>query len=208
MVRLTGPAFSLTASGSLAKTLTFATWKGRPYLRQLVIPTNPKSAAQMGVRAMMSFLAKQWDGLTAGEKTSWEANAEEKQISAFNEYVSVNLTRWQLFSPPTQEYPAAEASTPITLTSMTLTGGDGHVLVEILPATAVAIWGFVILRSLAAITSPNWNQVVHVLEADAANAVQWTDAPLDPGTYHYRAAAINDDGIMGTVIADDSAEAT
>ena len=208
MARVTGPFMSISASGTLAKVLTAATWKGRAYMRQRVIPANPKSAAQSGVRSMMSFLAKQWTNLSAGEQASYEADATERQISPFNQYVSANLLRWQVFDGPTQEWPAAEASTPLTVSDQTLTGGDGHIIVQLTPSGGTAIWGFIILRSLAAITVPNWTNTVHVLEADAANQVEWTDSPLDAGTYHYRSAAINDDGIVGAFIADDSAVAT
>lgn len=208
MVRLTAPMLSLGASGSLGKTVTYSIWKGRAYARQCVTPTNPKSAAQSGVRAMMAFLAQQWTNLTAGEKATYDDAAEAKAISSFNEYTSYNLQRWQLFDPPSKAYPAAEASTPLTVSDMTLTGGDGNVLVQLTPSAATDIWGFVILRSDAEITAPNWNQVVKVLEADGVSQVQWTDTPLDAGTYHYRAAVINDDGKMGTVIADDTATVT
>lgn len=57
-MRLTGPMFSLTASGSLASTLTYSSWKGIAYGRQLVIPSNPQSSAQQIVRTVLGYLAK------------------------------------------------------------------------------------------------------------------------------------------------------
>jgi hypothetical protein len=208
MARVTGPFMSIDASGTLAKTLTAAKWKGRNYMRQRIVPNNPKSAAQLGVRAMLRFLATQWAALSAGEQASYDDAAEAKQISAFNQYQSVNLLRWQSFQSPTQEYPAAEASTPLTVSDMTLTGGDGNVLVQLTPSGSTNIWGFAIFRDTAEITAPNWNNCVQVIAADGANQVQWTDSPLDADTYHYRACVINDDGVKGTVIADDTAVVT
>lgn len=41
---------SVDASGSYAGTLTFAKWKGRQYVRQLVTPSNPHSADQETAR--------------------------------------------------------------------------------------------------------------------------------------------------------------
>lgn len=208
MARVTGPFMSISASGTLAKVLTASIWKGRPYMRQRVIPANPRSAAQLGVRAMMAFLAEQWINLSTAQKASYEADATEKMISPFNQFCSANLLRWQVFDSPTMLWPAPEISTPLTVTTMTLTGGDGNVLVQLTPSGAGDIWGFIICRELAAITAPNWTNSVKVLEADAGNQVQWTDSPLDPATYHYRAAVINDDGITGVFIADDSAVVT
>lgn len=41
---------SMEASGSYAGVITFAKWKGRQYVRQLVIPANPHSADQESAR--------------------------------------------------------------------------------------------------------------------------------------------------------------
>ena len=58
MVKITGPMMSLDAQGTLGDAITFAKWKGRPYVRQRVIPSNPKTGAQLGRRAMFKFLTK------------------------------------------------------------------------------------------------------------------------------------------------------
>ena len=39
--------------------------------RALVIPTNPKSAAQLGVRASLTLVAQAWRGLTELQRTAW-----------------------------------------------------------------------------------------------------------------------------------------
>jgi hypothetical protein len=208
MAKLTGPLLSLDASGTVAGTLTFAKWKGRNYARQRVIPANPKSASQLGVRSMMSFLAKQWTNLTSGEKASYATAAAAKAISPFNQFVSENLLRWQTFNTPSKESPAAEASTPLTVTTQTLTGGVGQITLALTPSGATDIWGFLIFRDTAEITTPSWANVVAVIEADGANAVTHVDSPLEAGTYHYRTAVFNEDGIKGTVHADDSEAAT
>lgn len=46
MAKVTGPLMSMDASGGFGGTLVFGKWKGRPTVRQLVIPANPKSANQ------------------------------------------------------------------------------------------------------------------------------------------------------------------
>lgn len=50
MAKLTGPLFSMDASGSFAGAMVFSKWKGRNYARQLVIPSNPHSADQEAAR--------------------------------------------------------------------------------------------------------------------------------------------------------------
>jgi hypothetical protein len=199
---------SVDASGKFGGAMVFSKWKGRNYARQLVTPKNPRKAKQLGVRGMMGFLAKAWDALSAPAKASYLTAAGARSISAFNQYVSENLARWQLFSGPTQTSPAAEASSVLTVTTMGLTGGAGFATIAVTPSGATSIWGIAIFRDVAEISAPNWNNCVAVIPADGANAVSYTDSPLDAGTYHYRAAILNVDGVIGTVKADATCSVT
>jgi hypothetical protein len=56
MAKVTAPLMSMTASGKFGGALVFTTWKGRPTVRQLVIPTNRKSAGQVATRNAISVL--------------------------------------------------------------------------------------------------------------------------------------------------------
>ena len=111
MATVSGPMMSVDAAGKFGGSMVFAKWKGRNYVRQLVTPSNPKSAKQMGVRVMLGFLAAVWKAKTAPKWTGWSAAAIARMISEFNAFVSENLARWQLSKAPTQVYPAAEATT-------------------------------------------------------------------------------------------------
>ncbi len=208
MVKLTGPMFSLTASGTIGGTLTYASWKGRAYARQRVIPTNPQSAGQTGMRSMFKFLSQEWSGLSAPDQASYDADATAKEISPFNSYMALNMNRWKNYLPPTMNFTPAEASTPLTVTTQTLTGGEAYANIDLTPSAATDIWGFEIYRELAAITDPNNSNTVAVIPADGANSVEYNDTSLDPGTYHYRSCVINDDGVRGVVIADDTVVVT
>lgn len=205
MARVTGPLHSDTASGSFAKSMVFSSWKGRAYVRELVIPKNPKSAKQQGVRAMMQFLAVTWAGIGGSPQASWLADAVAKGISSFNEFVSANLLRWQDWKGPTVTNPAAEASSALTISAHTYTGGVGQVNISVTASGTTALQGIAILRSTAEITAPDWTQVVHIIPCTTAGPHTYVDSPLVAGTYHYRAAAINTDGVIGTVLADGTA---
>lgn len=56
--KVTGPLFSLSASGSVGKTLVFSKWIGRDYVRQLVIPANPQSDNQALARTALGSLGR------------------------------------------------------------------------------------------------------------------------------------------------------
>jgi hypothetical protein len=157
---------------------------------------------------MMKFLGNQWKTFTTLIKATWDAAAATTQVSPYNAYVAANLKRWQEFLPPTQANPAAAASTALTVSTHTFTGGKGLATLSLTPSAATSIWGFVIFRDVANIAAPNWNNAVAVVKANGVNAVSYTDSPLAAGTYHYRAAVINTDGVIGTILADDTAVVT
>jgi hypothetical protein len=53
MAKVTGPLMSMSASGKLADSIVFFTWKGRNVVRQFLIPANPQSTAQGDQRVVM-----------------------------------------------------------------------------------------------------------------------------------------------------------
>lgn len=52
------PMMSLNPSGSIFGLLTASRWKGRPYIRGLVTPSNPSSADQITARLYLGSIAK------------------------------------------------------------------------------------------------------------------------------------------------------
>jgi len=58
MAKVTGPFMSLDASGTFGNILTASKWKGRPYMRQRVDPSNPSTAGQIAVRLILGDIAK------------------------------------------------------------------------------------------------------------------------------------------------------
>ena len=205
MARVSGPLMSVDASGKFGGSMVFAKWKGRNYARQLVTPSNPKAAKQTGVRAMMAFLATQWKAKVAPKWTGWSAAALARSISTFNAYVSENLARWQLFAAPTKVYPAAETANTITTTQV-VTPGAGFATIVNTPSGAGDNWGIMIFRDTAEITVPNWNNCIAVIPANGANAVSYTDSPLEPDNYRYRSCVFNTVGLKGTICADSGAK--
>lgn len=53
MAKVTGPLMSMSASGSIGKSIVFSIWKGVAYVRQWLKPANPQSADQGDVRIIL-----------------------------------------------------------------------------------------------------------------------------------------------------------
>ena len=87
MARTKGPLFSLQASGQLGGAIVYSIWKGRPYVRILTIPSNPKSGLQVGMRSVFKYITQSFSGLTAALKTAWEAENASDNITALNSQV-------------------------------------------------------------------------------------------------------------------------
>ncbi len=90
MPRLTGPLFSLDARQTLGKTIVYSAWKGLNYARMRVIPYNPKSDYQTGVRNTLTHGVSYWQDSTAvsdSEKTWWNTYAEGTNMSGFNRFM-------------------------------------------------------------------------------------------------------------------------
>lgn len=213
MARITGPLHSDDASGRFAGSLVFAKWKGRNYVRQLVTPANPKSAAQTGVRSMMAWLATWWSSFSDPNKATWDALAASKEISSFNAFVGECLKRWQTNSGPTIEYPAAEANDTLDPDAFAVdgvilvtSGAAGYVDMSATPDStgAADAKGVMIFRGDAAPTPFSWAKCIKIIEVTLGAEWTYTDSPLDAGTYHYKIAYFGDDGVIGALSAADN----
>ena len=95
MAKVTGPLFSLSASGQIAKTLVFMKWKGIADVRKYVIPANPNTAAQQAQRALITAALSAWHvtDWIAADLTAWNllATTLGRVMSGFNAFVKLHV---------------------------------------------------------------------------------------------------------------------
>ena len=180
---------SLEASGQIGGALVFSKWKGRPYVRSLVKPSNPKSPGQVGIRAMMRFLSQSWKENFDAFEGGWIDYAKLANVSPFNAYISHNMRSWREFRGIMPNPTLEPAATAITIT-LDVTPGQRYALVEATPSAATVLIGIAIFRALETITAINWNNCVAIIPTNTTDEVSWTDAPLAAGTYYWAAAAL------------------
>lgn len=195
MATVKGPLFSLDASGTVGGSVVFSKWKGRSYVRRHAVPANPKSAGQLGVRAMLRFLTQDWVNLTDGQQVDWEKRAEVTNISPFNAFVSYNQTRFGLNLGPSKLDPATEENMPGVLAATSVTARVRSLLVGTEIITLQNNWAIYIYRSLADDIVGARTEVVYIIPGGVETTYAWLDFPLTPGTeYWYTARAFSDDG--------------
>lgn len=90
MARVQGPGLSIDASGKIADVLVYAKWKGINYVRQWVIPYNPRTPGQVAIRDKFASYVDNWKtNCDQPCKDSWNARCKELgyQMSGFNFFI-------------------------------------------------------------------------------------------------------------------------
>ncbi len=102
MAKITGPLLGLGASGSIAKTLVASKWKGRPYMRQHVIPANPQTVAQTLTRDAFGMASNIWKLMGVLGIAPWDRFAVGQVLTGRNKmqgnYVTENRGETDLLS--------------------------------------------------------------------------------------------------------------
>ena len=208
MVKVAAPMLSLEASGTIANSMTFSKWKGRPYVRTRVTPANPRTPKQMGIRAVMAFLARQWANLTDAQQSTWEEKAKQTNVSPFNAFAGTNAFEWRNGHYPSKTYPAARSSSAPSAPTVSVTGGQRQVAISITKTTTPPSWGYSIHRSTQSGINPSWTNAVALVAAAANGNATFLDTPLPAGTYYYVVKPFNEDCKDGAASAKQSATVT
>lgn len=90
MAKPIGPLLSLSASGSIANTLTFSKWRGIPYIRQRVIPSNPQSSAQTLTRNAFKWTSDVWRSAPTLVRAPWSSQAAGQPFTDRNAFMGAN----------------------------------------------------------------------------------------------------------------------
>lgn len=208
MVKVAAPMLSLDASGTIANSMTFSKWKGRNYVRTRVIPSNPKTAKQTGIRAIIAFLGQEWATVGASPAATWEEPAKQSNIAPFNSFVGVNAFDWRNGKWPSKSYPAARSSTAPSAPTVSATGGQREVSLNITKGATAPTWGYSIHRANATGLTPAWTNAVALVPKDGSGNATFIDSPLDAGTYYYKVVPFNEDGKPGSASSEANATVT
>jgi len=198
---VTGPLFSLTASGQIAKALVYSTWKGRAYVREYVVGANPNTLGQRTRRAFLGFISKMWANLSSTDQDSWATGAAAKNISPFNEFVGQNMDRQTDELGPTGNSTPAGGSLTGTINTVAATGGVGKISVTIANTTDPDTGEYNMLcisDTSFADAQSTLNSAWFGLEATGDQTVEITD--LEPGSYYITGAIVNEGGTVSSFV--------
>lgn len=143
MAKTIAPLLSFDASGAIAKTQVYSTWKGRPYVRRYTVPANPNTSAQQLTRNTFKWLNSVWKFFPASAIEGWEAYADSNRFTAVNGFIKLNngalrsevdLTNMTI-SPAAKGGLVAEAVSP--------TPAAGQITVDLTAPTLPTGWSVV-----------------------------------------------------------------
>ena len=195
MVKLRGPGLSVSASGSIADTLTFSRTRGRAYLKHKPTPAQPQSGAQVSMRAMMQWLTQQWTNLSAAEQTTWIDIYPDPSLSPYNSFLKYNLERWRRKHAPSKEYPAAETGSAGVTPRCYCTGGVRHIAVQCYEVDSLQqTWLYLLFHSSTSTPDDDFDKLIKICPAEMWPPPPFIHTPLPPGTHYYRVVATTTTG--------------
>lgn len=91
MAKTTAPLLSFDAAGTIAKTQTYARWRGIAYARRYVVPANPRTTAQTLTRDIFRTMTQMWKQLPGDATLPWNTFASGKPLLGVNAFVGQNV---------------------------------------------------------------------------------------------------------------------
>ena len=83
--KVVGPAFSVSASGTVGKTFTYCIVRGIQYVREWFSPYNPQSVKQTNLRLAFTMGVNEWqDTLTQAQIDAYNLGAKGTKDTGFS----------------------------------------------------------------------------------------------------------------------------
>lgn len=129
MAKVSAPLLSFGASGTIAGTQVYSTWRGVPYARRHVIPANPKSPDQTKTRLAFAWLVGVWKLADPRFQEPWNAFSAGRPFVGRNALVSKNNSALRTATDLTGLIFSPGAKGGLAVPAATFTGGSGTITI-------------------------------------------------------------------------------
>lgn len=140
MSKTTAPLLSFGASGQIAKTQVYASWKGRAYARRYVIPSNPNTVDQQETRSTFQWLTRVWKYMPADALDAWEAYARSSRFTAVNGWIKANLSNLRSETDLTNLVFSPAANGGLAAAGISVAPGSGQLAVTLTAPSLPTGW--------------------------------------------------------------------
>ena len=149
MAVVSAPLLSFGASGQIAKSMVFASWKGRPYVRRHTVPANPRSTDQTTTRDTFSWVNNVWKVAPEDFRSAWTAAARGQVMTDRNLFIKNNLPILRPLAALTGIIMSPGAKGGL-VGDITVTPGNDQITVAGVPPDPLPA-GWSVLRMIAAV---------------------------------------------------------
>lgn len=149
MAKTTAPLLSFGASGAIAKTQVYSKWKGRPYVRRHVIPSNPQTSEQTLTRNAFSWLQAVYKLAPSLVTDTWTLYAKGVVMTGRNAFTKFNLPDLRPASDLTDLVLSPGALGGLPPTAVVATPGSGQLSCAVTAPTTLPV-GWTIAGAVAA----------------------------------------------------------
>jgi hypothetical protein len=141
MAKVTAPLLSFGGLGTIGKTAVFSKWKGRPYVRQYVVPGNPQSAGQTLTRNAFGFANSVWKIMGPLGQAPWDRFATGQVLTGRNKFMGqfVNENRSEVDLLSMNMSPGAKGGLPL-VSAVLSSPGVNDILVTCVTPTPPTGW--------------------------------------------------------------------
>lgn len=143
MATTIAPLLSFGASGAIAKTQVYATWKGRPYARRYVIPANPNTVDQQETRSTFRWLNSVWKFMPTNAVAAWQLYGQNSRFTDRNGFIKINLSPLRSAADLTDFSFSPSAGGGLAAAGISIAAGAGQLAVTITAPTLPTGWTIV-----------------------------------------------------------------
>jgi len=150
MAKVTAPFLSLSARGTLGKTLVASRWRGIPYFRQHVIPANPKTVGQVSTRDVFSLTILMWKLMGTIARSAFDLFASGRPFTGSNAFTGQNIEtmRGQATMDLFIGSPGAKGGLAVGSVTAAAAAGSGEIDVTIVAPTLPTGWTIVAAQAM------------------------------------------------------------
>ncbi len=198
MAKVKGPLMSMEASGTVAGSIVFSSNRGRQYVRQHVIPHNPQSPAQTGVRVSMKGLVALYQSNKTAIDSAFHTRAVQLNISQFNAFTGFNQKRRSEGKYAANSTTPSDAAPSANASSLGQVVSGRYVTLTWTDSVSADAWTNMLYRKLGADPTGAPSELVGMVKQGDRKFI---DGPLASGAWHYVIAAVSKNGGQTTVSA-------
>lgn len=127
VAKVNAPILSIGASGAIGKTQVYGTWRGVPYARQYVVPSNPRSSGQTQTRSVFAWSSAVWKIASSLFIDPWNAFAKGQPLTGRNAFIGKNTKAMRAETDLTMFIATPGSNGGIPPSAVVPTGGSGQI---------------------------------------------------------------------------------